>query len=166
MLIDRLIHPFRTAEGPPPQSLWPFMRWCLSGSWPALALATVLSAAAGAGEAVTALILGGVIDAAISYGTDGFFDPQNMVLVVGALVFFLLARPVLFGLSSAANSIIIQPNVNPLVLSRVHRWTLGQSVGFFDNDFAGRIAQKQMQAARAVTDVVSEFINVIAFALA
>ncbi|NRB03648.1 MAG: ABC transporter ATP-binding protein, partial [Rhodobacteraceae bacterium] len=47
-----------------------------------------------------------------------------------------------------------------------HRWTLGQSVGFFDNDFAGRIAQKQMQAARAVTDVVSEFINVIAFALA
>ena len=72
----------------------------------------------------------------------------------------------LFGLSSATNSIIVQPNVNPLVLSRLHRWTLGQSVGFFDDDFAGRIAQKQMQAARAVTDVVSEFINVVAFALA
>mgnify|MGYP001824956724 FL=1 len=48
----------------------------------------------------------------------------------------------------------------------MHRWTLGQAVGFFDDDFAGRIAQKQMQAARAVTDVVSEFINVVAFALA
>jgi ATP-binding cassette subfamily B protein len=60
----------------------------------------------------------------------------------------------------------VQPNVNPLVLSRLHRWTLGQNVSFFDDDFAGRIAQKQMQCARAVTDVASEVINVVAFALA
>jgi ATP-binding cassette subfamily B protein len=53
-----------------------------------------------------------------------------------------------------------------LVLSRLHRWTLGQAVTFFDNDFAGRIAQKQMQAARAVTDVATEVINTVAFALA
>ena len=77
-----------------------------------------------------------------------------------------MARPILFGLSSASNSIIVQPNVNPLVLSRLHRWTLGQAVKFFDDDFAGRIAQKQMQCARAVTEVASETINVIAFALA
>ncbi|MFK7876920.1 MAG: ABC transporter ATP-binding protein, partial [Paracoccaceae bacterium] len=43
---------------------------------------------------------------------------------------------------------------------------LGQSITFFDNDFAGRLAQKQMQTARAVTDVVTEMINVVAFALA
>ena len=43
---------------------------------------------------------------------------------------------------------------------------MGQAVTFFDNDFAGRIAQKQMQAARAVTDVATEMINVVAFALA
>jgi ATP-binding cassette subfamily B protein len=48
----------------------------------------------------------------------------------------------------------------------LHRWTLGQTVTFFDDDFAGRIAQKQMQCARAVTDVASEVINVVAFALA
>src|SRR5690606_12112676 len=57
-------------------------------------------------------------------------------------------------------------NVLPLVLSRLHRWTMGHAVTFFDNDFAGRIAQKQMQAARAVTDVASETINTVAFALA
>jgi ATP-binding cassette, subfamily B, bacterial len=56
--------------------------------------------------------------------------------------------------------------VLPLVLSRLHRWTMGHAVTFFDNDFAGRIAQKQMQAARAVTDVASETINTVAFALA
>ncbi|WP_415405149.1 ABC transporter ATP-binding protein [Tateyamaria sp. SN3-11] len=166
MIISDWINAFRRAEGPPPTQLWPFLRWCLSGAWPALWLAAFCSAAAGAMEAGTALILGRVIDATVALGPDGFFSVSNLWLVVGALVFFLIARPILFGLSAATNAIIVQPNVNPLVLSRLHRWTLGQSVTFFDDDFAGRIAQKQMQAARAVTDVVSEFINVVAFALA
>ena len=166
MNISNWVDSFRRAEGPPPETLGAFMRWCLKGAWPALWLAAFLSAVAGAMEAFTALILGRVIDATVEYGPNGFFAAQNVGLIVGALAFFLLARPVLSGLSSASNAIIVQPNVNPLVLSRLHRWTLGQAVTFFDDDFAGRIAQKQMQTARAVTDVVSEFINVVAFALA
>ena len=161
-----MIDSFRPAEGPPPQTLGAFMRWCLSGAWPALWLAAALSAAAGAIEAGTAWILGLVIDAATASGPGNFFDGSNLGIIVMAVAFFLVARPILFGLSSASNSIIVQPNVNPLVLSRLHRWTLGQAVKFFDDDFAGRIAQKQMQCARAVTEVASETINVIAFALA
>jgi ATP-binding cassette subfamily B protein len=166
MNFANMIDSFKPADGPPPQALGAFMRWCLSGAWPALWLAAFFSAVAGALEAGTALILGMVIDATVTLGPDGFFSVTNMWLVVGSLAFFLIARPVLFGLSAASNSIIVQPSVNPLVLSRLHRWTLGQNVGFFDDDFAGRIAQKQMQCARAVTDVASEVINVVAFALA
>ncbi|WP_411976325.1 ABC transporter ATP-binding protein [Sulfitobacter faviae] len=166
MSISNWINPFRPAEGPPPQTLWAFTRWCLAGAWPVLWLAAFLSAAAGAMEAGTAWILGKVIDATVSAGPERFFEGSSLVLVLGAIAFFLVARPVLFGLSSASNAIMVQPNVNPLVLSRLHRWTLGQNVNFFDEDFAGRIAQKQMQAARAVTDVAAEVINVVAFALA
>ncbi|WP_439655648.1 ABC transporter ATP-binding protein [Sulfitobacter marinivivus] len=161
-----MINAFRPADGPPPQTLGAFMRWCLSGAWPALGLAAALSAIAGALEAGTALFLGWVIDAAVASGPDGFFDGSNALLIAGAIGFFLVARPLFFGLSAASNAIIVQPNVNPLVLSRLHRWSLGQNISFFDDDFAGRIAQKQMQAARAVTDVASEVINVVAFALA
>ena len=159
------INAFRPAEGNPPQSLGAFMRWCLSGSWPMLVLAGVLSSLAGITEVVSALILGWVIDAAVSSGPEGFFA-QHMSLVVWFLVFYLILRPLSFAISSASNSIVIGPNVMPLVLSRLHRWTLGQAVTFFDNDFAGRIAQKQMQAARAVTDVATEVINTVCFALA
>ncbi|UOA30307.1 Putative multidrug export ATP-binding/permease protein [Sulfitobacter sp. DSM 110093] len=166
MSISNWINPFHPADGPPPQTLGAFMRWCLSGAWPVLWLAAFLSAAAGAMEAGTAWILGKVIDATVSAGPERFFEGSSLVLVLGAVAFFLVARPVLFGLSSASNAIMVQPNVNPLVLSRLHRWTLGQNVNFFDEDFAGRIAQKQMQAARAVTDVAAEVINVVAFALA
>lgn len=166
MKIETMIDAFRQADGPPPETFGPFMRWCLSGAWPALWLAAGISAVAGAMEAGTALILGMVIDAAVSSGPDQFFDGSNTLMIAAAIGFFLIARPLLSGLSAATNAIIVQPNVMPLVLSRLNRWTLGQSIGFFDDDFAGRIAQKQMQAARAVTDVTSEMINVVAFALA
>lgn len=161
-----LIDAFKPAEGPPPQTLGAFMRWCLSGAWPMLCFAALCSAMAGGMEAGTAFILGQVIDTAITSEQGGFFSGQNLGIIFGALAFFLLVRPVLFGLSAASNSIIVVPNLNPLVLSRLNRWVLGQSVRYFDDDFAGRIAQKQMQTANAVTSVVSEIINVVAFALA
>ena len=163
--VGYLIDAFQKADGPPPQTLLAFFRWALAGSFPMLGVAAILSAAAGTAEVFTALILGYVIDAAIDAGPDGFFS-ANIMLIAGVLAFFVLMRPVLFGLSSMANAVVVQPNVNPLVLSRLHRWTLGQSVTFFDNDFAGRLAQKQLQTARAVTDVAGETINVVFFALA
>lgn len=166
MIVDRFINAFRPAEGPPPKEMGGFLRWCLSGAWPVIILAAAFSAFAGAMEAGTALILGMVVDATVNSAPDAIFSGGNIAVMIGAVGFFVIMRPLLFGLSSASNSILVQPNINPLVLSRLHRWTLGQSVTFFDDDFAGRIAQKQMQTARAVTDVVSEFINVVAFALA
>ena len=165
MRLGDTIDAFRPAEGPPPQQLSAFMRWCLKGSWPMLWVAALLSALAGATEVVSALILGWVVDAAVAAPPDGFFT-REAGLIAAFLVFYLILRPLAFGVSAASNSIIIGPNVMPLVLSRLHRWTLGQAVTFFDNDFAGRIAQKQMQAARAVTDVATEVINTVFFALA
>ena len=159
------IDAFRPAEGPPPQKLGAFFMWCLSGAWGPLALATALSAIAGAMEVVTAWFLGLIVDLANDRDPgSGILDQWPMLLAF--VLFLVILRPISFGLSAASNSVIVQPNVLPLVLSRLHRWTLGQAVTFFDNDFAGRIAQKQMQAARAVTDVASETINTIAFALA
>jgi ATP-binding cassette subfamily B protein len=163
--LGNTIDAFAPAEGPPPQRLWPFFRWCLRGAWPMLGVAAMLSSLAGATEVVSALILGWVIDAAVETGPAGFFA-SHAALLVWFLVFYLILRPAAFGLSSASNSVVVGPNVLPLVLSRLHRWTLGQAVTFFDNDFAGRIATKQMQAARAVTDVATEVINTVFFALA
>jgi ATP-binding cassette subfamily B protein len=159
------IDAFRPATGAPPQKLTAFMRWCLAGSWPMLWLAFIVSSITGSMEVVSALILGWVIDAALAQGASSFFT-NSFWLLIGFAAFYLILRPLAFAASAATNSIIVGPNVMPLVLSRLHRWTLGQAVTFFDNDFAGRIAQKQMQAARAVTDVATEVINTVAFALA
>ena len=165
MRLADLIAPFQPADGPPPGRLWAFMLWCLGGSWRALLIASVVSALAGVTEIVSATILGWLIDATASTEPGTFFG-THLWLIGVFLAFYLLARPLVFAASSAANSVVIGPNVMPLVLSRLHRWTMGQSVTFFDNDFAGRIATKQMQAARALTEVVSETINTGVFAIA
>ena len=160
-----LIDPFKPADGPPPRTLWAFFKWCLAGTWPVLIVAFGVSAFAGATEVVSAFLLGAVIDSAVSTGPATYFA-DNWLLLLTFVGFFLLIRPLLFGTSAAFNGIVVPPNIYPLVQSRLHRWTLGQAVSFFDNDFAGRIASKQMQTARALTDVTNEFINVVAFALA
>jgi ATP-binding cassette subfamily B protein len=163
-MADR-IDAFEPADGPPPQRLWAFFRWGLKGSWGSLFLSAFASALAGTMEVVSALILGWVIDSALTAGPEGYFR-DHAGLLASFLIFYLILRPLAFGGSSAMSSILVGSNVLPLVLSRLHRWTLGQAVTFFDNDFAGRIATKQMQAARALTDVATEVINTGCFALA
>ncbi|MDU8944529.1 ABC transporter ATP-binding protein [Ovoidimarina sediminis] len=163
--LGALIDPFRQADGPPPRTLGGFFLWALGGTFPVLAVAAVVSAIAGTLEVVTALLLGQVIDTALDAGPEGFFS-GHLLFLAGVLGFFVILRPLAFGASAAANTLVVVPNVMPMVLTRLHRWTLGQAVTFFDDDFAGRIAQKQMQTARALTDVAAETINVVFFALA
>ena len=159
------IDAFRPADGPPPQKLGAFFLWCLTGSWAQLWISGALSALAGVTELVSAVVLGWVIDAAVT-GTAATFFSDNATLLIAVALFYVILRPLAYAASSASVQITLGPNLLPLVLSRLHRWTLGQAISFFDNDFAGRIAQKQMQAARAVTDVVTESINTLFFALA
>ncbi|WP_425040105.1 ABC transporter ATP-binding protein [Primorskyibacter sp. S187A] len=165
MRFSRLIDPFAPAVGAPPRSLLAFFRWCLTGAGPVMLLAGAISAIAGVAEVMAALMLGWVIDAALASDPSSVFG-DSMGLLLWALAFFVILRPALLGLSAYSQTIMLQPNVMNLVLSRLHRYTLGQSVQFFDDDFAGRIAQKEMQTARAVNDVVVEVIHTILFALA
>nr|WP_051521361.1 ABC transporter ATP-binding protein [Rubellimicrobium mesophilum] len=161
----RLIPPFD--EGPvprPPRTLWAFFAWCLRGSFPVLLAASVVSVLAGTAEVISAVLLGTVIDAANASGPDRLWADHHL-LFIGIAVFLVGLRPLTFGASALFQAVVIGPSLNVLVLSRLFRWTLGQDITFFDNDFAGRIAQKQMQAARAVTESTVEFINTIVFAL-
>jgi len=160
-----LIDGFAPAEGPPPRTLWPFVKWCLGGAWPIIILAALLSGFAGMMEVASAYLLGLVIDSTVAGATEGYFAEYTL-LILAYVGFYLALRPLFFGLSAAFNGIVLPPNLSPLIQSRLHRWSLGHAVTFFDNDFAGRIAQKQMQTATALVNVVTEIINAAAFAIA
>lgn len=164
MKLYDLIRPFERVETPPPDTLWRFVRWCLDGNWPVLLAAAAITAVAGSLETMTAYMLGIVVDAAVG-SSDGFLS-QHWLTVAIFGVFFLLARPLAFGVTALMNTYVVNPNLRPMVLSRLYRWTMGHSVKYFDEDFAGRITQKQLQVATGVTELTTEAINTICFALA
>ena len=153
------------ADGPPPTTLRGFLHWSLTGSFQILTLSGVTSILTGVLEVCSVLMLGMLIDSALASSAQNPLGDQVWLFAAG-VVFFLVLRPIIFGIFSFMQTNVVSPNVFNLVLSRLHRWTLGQSVQFFDNDFAGRIAQKEMQTARAVTDVVVEILHTVLFALA
>jgi ATP-binding cassette subfamily B protein len=142
-----------------------FLRWALRGSFGAMGVGAAISTLAGMLEVLAALILGRVIDSALASESSAYFG-ENAWLLIGVALFFIVFRPLVLGLSGMMQSVVVAPAVYNLVLSRLHRHTLGQAVTFFDNDFAGRISQKQMQAARATTDLGVDTINTVFYALA
>ncbi len=163
--ISHAIDAFVPVQEAPPKTLFAFMRWAYHGAFRYIWIGAGFSVAAGALEVFTALILGWVIDTALASPSDAFFG-SNAGLLIGASLFFLVLRPVILGASGVLQSVIVAPALYGQVLSRLHRHTLGQDVTFFDNDFAGRIAQKQAQGANSATQLVIETIHTVFFALA
>ena len=163
-ILGPLIPPFAAAEGTPPTQTWAFFRWALSGAWWGIAWAAFWSVVVGSFEAISATLLGRIVDGVAATTPDRALTDLGPLILLFAL-YYLVIRPAAFGMNTAAASIRLEPNLFPLILSRMHRWTMGQAVTFFDNDFAGRIAQKQMQMARATTDVVAGLVETAAFAI-
>ena len=153
------------AAGAPPRTLGQFFYWGLKGSLKVLSLSALISISTGVVEVSAVLMLGLCIDAALASSPVNPLGNETWLFGIG-LLFFLVLRPLIFGAFSYMQTVVVTPNVFNLMLSRLHRWTLGHSVQFFDDDFAGRIAQKEMQTARAVTDVVVEILHTVLFALA
>jgi ATP-binding cassette subfamily B protein len=163
--LTRLIPPYAEADGPPPDTFGAFSRWALVGAWPAVLGAGVIIILAAFTEVATAWFTGWAIDRAEAAGPGSFWGPFAAVMGLGVL-FFLILRPILFAGDAGVTSVLLGPHLFPLILSRVNRYTLGHSMGFFENDFAGRIAQKEIQTATALTQVVIEGLDIGVYAFA
>ena len=159
-----LIDPFQPADGDPPQTLRAFFGWALSGSGLAVTVGVVANAVLGLSELVAAVFTGWAIDTALAVGAGNLAALWPLFAV--AFMFFMLARPVIFAASSMVANVLLGPHLFPLVLSRLNRHTLGQSLRFFENDFAGRLSQKAIQTSRALADIVVEITDIVVYILA
>ena len=84
--------------------------------------------------------------------------------VLAALAVLLL-RPIVSGIDVALLHNTILPNFGTLIRWRSHRHVLRQPVGWFENDFAGRIANRIMQTPPAAGDAVFQTFDAVAFAV-
>jgi ATP-binding cassette subfamily B protein len=162
---EHLFDPFTDADGPPPHTLWAFGRWALKGAGPAICLLAVLSVLAGIAEVVGAWLVGWVVDLTATAPLERFFA-DNMVALGAVAGFFLILRPLILSLNGAMMSRSLMPGLYPMSVLRVHGHLLGHALKFFEDDFAGRLSQKEIQSTYALVEVVMDTLHALVFGIA
>ena len=108
--------------------------------------------------------MGRVVDL-LNQGPREMWENHGTELIVVALLIVFL-RPIFQAVDVALVNNAIMPNFGTLIRWRAHRHVLRQSVGWFENDFAGRIANRIMQTPPAAGEVVFQAFDAISFSLA
>ncbi len=147
----------------PPGRLIAFYRhfiWPIRLYWFALLVTGFLAAVI---EVSFFAYLGQIVDLMRASATpETFFDDHGSLLVWIAFI-ALVARPVVFGLDELlANQVIASP-VSTRIRWQTHRYVLRQSLGFFQNDFAGRVANKLMNTAPSLRESLAQLFDAIWF---
>ena len=149
----------------PPNRLWPFL-WDYSQPFKRLFLVTaIMSVVVAIMEIWLISYMGRLVDLLTGSEPGSFIAVHGWELLAVA-IFILFLRPILHGLDVALLNNGILVNFGTLIRWRAHRHVLRQSVGWFENDFAGRIANRIMQAPPAAGDAVFQVFDAITFSLA
>ena len=149
----------------PSRKLWPFL-WDYAQPFKKLfALTAFMSVVVAAVEIWLIFYMGRVVDILSSDAPSEVLANHGWEFLAMA-VFVLTLRPLLQGLDVALLNNSILPNFGALIRWRAHRQVLRQSVGWFENDFAGRIANRIMQTPTSAGDAIFQVFDAITFALA
>jgi ATP-binding cassette subfamily B multidrug efflux pump len=148
---ERLVHPYPDAMPAfPPTRFFAFLWSATRGLRPYLLLMTLLNAVIGVFEAALFSMMGHLVDWLASVQPAQLWTKHGhgLLLLGGVLV----ASIGLIALQSLLKQQTLAGNFPMLLRWNFHRLMLNQSMGFYQDEFAGRIAAKVMQTALAVRD--------------
>ena len=157
--MERWIDPLQ--PGPveqPPAELVGFFRHFLAPMKGLLAVTLIVSLTASVVELSMFAFLGSLVDRMAASGPERFVD-DNLALLAFMGFVLLVLRPVSTILSRGLVNLSLAPNLSTLVRWQSYRYVLRQSLGFFQNDFSGRISQKVMQTGMAVRESVVNIVD-------
>ncbi|SEA99499.1 ABC transporter ATP-binding protein [Alkalimonas amylolytica] len=162
---ERLTRPFPTEEPEqPPKGIVAFCRHYTRGMEGSLLVMAILSATSAVLEVLLFSFMGQLVDWLVGQNPDTFFQDEGRTLLWMALVTVLLL-PLIAFLHSAVVHQTLLGNYPMSIRWLSHRYLLRQSVSFYQNDFAGRIATKVMQTSLAVRETVMKLLNVMVYVL-
>jgi ATP-binding cassette subfamily B multidrug efflux pump len=135
----------------PPKGFLAFVWEATSGVRRYLVGMTLLTAAIGAFEALLFAILGKVVDWLSRIPPALLWEQERTTLLLFAGL--LAASPILVGLQNLFKHQVLGGNFPMRLRWNFHRLMLNQSMNFYQDEFAGRVAAKVMQTALALRDV-------------
>lgn len=162
---ERLTRPFPSQEPEqPPKGLLAFCRHYTRGmEWPLLIM-SISSALLAILEVSLFSFMGQLVDWLVAKDPESFFSEERANLIWMALVTLVLL-PLLTLFHSALVHQTLLGNYPMSIRWLAHRYLLRQSVSFYQNDFAGRIATKVMQTSLAVRETVMKLLDVLVYVL-
>jgi ATP-binding cassette subfamily B multidrug efflux pump len=145
----------------PPRGLWRFIWACSEGLRPLVLYMMLCTAAIGAFEALLFSMLGHVVDwLGAVRPTELWAREHDKLLLLAAI---LLASPLLIALQSLLKHQGMGANFPMRLRWNFHRLLLGQSMNFYQDEFAGRVATKVMQTALATRDALMILADILVF---
>lgn len=143
----------------PPRSLYAFCRHYTRGTEPWLALMALLTTAIAITEVSLYAFTGSIVDRLSSHTPATFLQEEGWNFALMAAV-VLLVMPALNLLSAMVIHQTLLGNFPMRIRWQVHRYLLRQSMGYFQDEFAGRISTKLMQTSLAVRETVIKLLDV------
>ncbi|MEP0522071.1 MAG: ABC transporter ATP-binding protein [Hyphomicrobiales bacterium] len=157
------IEPFPTEEPTrPPKKLMPFIWHYTKPIWRVLAGMSATTAAIAILEVLLFAFLGSLVDRLNSSSPDTFWADHGWSLAIMGFV-VLIVLPLASFLGGLLIHQTLLGNFPMIVRWQAHRYLLGQSMRFYQDDFAGRIATKVMQTSLAVREAVMKVLDVLVF---
>ena len=162
---ERLTVPFPAEEpAQPPRGLFQFCRHYSRGmEWP-LAVMSVLTALLAVMEVSLFGFMGQLVDWLSTKDPQTFLDEEQGTLWQMGLV-LLVGLPLLTLLHAMLVHQTLLGNYPMSIRWLAHRYLLRQSVSFYANDFAGRIATKVMQTSLSVRETVMKLFDILMYIL-
>lgn len=158
---EGLIDPFKpVADEMPPTGVTGFYIHYLKQVWPIFSILLVVGLIASLIEVALFSYLGRIVDLAQSDVQGNFFQAHAGELLWMAAVALLL-RPLFFALHDLLVHQTINPSLTNLIRWQNHRYVLKQSLNFFHNDFAGRVAQRIMQTGNSLRDSAVQSVDAL-----
>lgn len=148
----------------PPEGIMAFCRYYTRGFEKPLLAMAFLSALIAALEVSLFGFMGKLVDWLSTHDPDTFLAQESSTLI-GLGIFVLVVMPALVMLHSLIMHQSLLGNYPMSIRWLAHRYILRQSVSFFQNDFAGRIATKVMQTALSVRETVMKLLDVLVYIL-
>jgi ATP-binding cassette subfamily B multidrug efflux pump len=143
----------------PPGTLYAFCRHFTRGAEKWLLLMAASSAAFALGEVALYAYVGKLVDRMDALGVTRFLAEEGPRLWwMAALVLAVLPLLVMFNATVQHQTLL--GNLPMRIRWNVHRYLLRQSMGYFQDEFAGRIATKLMQTSLAVRETVVKLFDI------
>lgn len=160
---ERLIDPYpREVMAGPPASMGAFLGWFVRRTWPLLVSVSLLGATLAVAEVSVFAFMGALIDWLAHSRPQTFIAQHGMTLAWIAAAYVLVLPAVQFGWQLCFNQALFG-NFPMLARWRMHTYLLRQSLAFFQNDMAGRLAQTVMQTALATRESVTKIIDILVY---